>query len=447
MPDKQTPRYRFRGSIKPSADVKRPVKAYFNAADGSVAGGNGAKPTTATIDIFDVIDSWGGWWGISAGEVDQALAALGDGVETLYVRVNSPGGESTEGMAIANLLRAHAATVHVTTYGLAASAASHIAIAGDSLSMAPGSMLMIHKAWNYASGNADEMREVAATLDKFDLAQVGSYVMKAGSDTDWLALMAAETWLTAQEAVDLGLADQVGIQTGPPPVNPDDQAEPMPDCDGDTPFERAASVFDLSVFTRAQAVLAAKTPTATAAAGSQKGAGMDPAKLREALDLPVDASDIEVQAALATAGVIDKAGEPPTTTPPTTTPATEPAATPTPTAAAADTVTIPKAGYDELVANAQAGATAAQRLREQERDAFLDSVRAKFLPANRATWAAEYDKNPEATREWFKTAPDVVPLTALGKDTAPDVADLVMTDDEATELAGLARTTKEALLS
>jgi len=130
----EQPRYRFRGSIKPTAEVKRPVKAYRNAATDSATG---SKATAATIDIFDVIDSWGGWWGISAAEVDSALADLGD-VETLFVRVNSPGGEATEGIAIANLLRAHAATIHVTNYGLAASAASVIAIAGDTLTMAPG---------------------------------------------------------------------------------------------------------------------------------------------------------------------------------------------------------------------------------------------------------------------------------------------------------------------
>jgi hypothetical protein len=68
----ETPRYRFRGSVKPSAEVKRPVKAYRNA---DTTEANGKKSTSATIDIFDVIDSYGGWWGISAGEVDQALAA------------------------------------------------------------------------------------------------------------------------------------------------------------------------------------------------------------------------------------------------------------------------------------------------------------------------------------------------------------------------------------
>src|SRR5213596_4511 len=98
MPE-QPVRHRFRGSIKPTAEVKRPVKTYRNAesADANGAKSTSAKSTSATIDIFDVIDSWGGWWGVSAAEVDAALAKIG-AVDTLYVRVNSPGGEATEGV-------------------------------------------------------------------------------------------------------------------------------------------------------------------------------------------------------------------------------------------------------------------------------------------------------------------------------------------------------------
>jgi ATP-dependent Clp protease protease subunit len=97
------------------------------------------------------------------------------------VRVNSPGGEATEGIAIANLLRAHAAKIHVTVYGLAASAASYISTAGDSVSMAPGSMLMVHCAWNVARGNADDMRAEAAVLDKLDESIASLYALKAAA--------------------------------------------------------------------------------------------------------------------------------------------------------------------------------------------------------------------------------------------------------------------------
>jgi ATP-dependent Clp protease protease subunit len=79
------------------------------------------------------------------------------------VRLNSPGGEATEGVAIANLLRAHKATVRATVYGLAASAASVIAVAADTVSMAPGSMLMIHEASDIAFGDATRDAQAAST--------------------------------------------------------------------------------------------------------------------------------------------------------------------------------------------------------------------------------------------------------------------------------------------
>lgn len=250
--------YRFRGHIQPTAEVKRPVCAYRNQ---SAAGGDGDKPTTATIDIFDVIDSWGGWWGISAGEVDAALASIGD-IETLFVRVNSPGGEATEGIAIANLLRAHAATIHVTVYGLAASAASYISTAGDTVAMAPGSMMMIHDAWNVVRGDAAAMRATAAVLDTLSDSIASLYALKAGGTAaDWRAVMVAETWYGADDAVSAGLADKVGIDQSPPPVNGADQAPPLPDADGDgSPFDRAAKMFDLSVFEHAPS----RAPAATA---------------------------------------------------------------------------------------------------------------------------------------------------------------------------------------
>jgi hypothetical protein len=100
---------------------------------------------------------WGGWWGISARDVDAALKQIGD-VDTLYVRLNSPGGEATEGVAIANLLRAHKADVRVTVYGSPPRPRRTSHRRRHVVSMAPGSLMMVHDAWNIAFGTADDMR-------------------------------------------------------------------------------------------------------------------------------------------------------------------------------------------------------------------------------------------------------------------------------------------------
>lgn len=466
----ETPRYRFRGNVKPSAEVKRPVRVYRNADSTDV---NGTKSTSATIDIFDVIDSWGGYWGISAAEVDQALAGLGDGVTTLYVRVNSPGGEATEGIAIANLIRAHAATVHVTNYGLAASAASVIAIAGDTLSMAPGSLLMIHKAWNYVRGNADDMRDEAAILDKFDQSLADTYALKGGTDTDWLALMGAETWMTPADAVAAGLADTVGIETGPPPANPDDQAEPMPDVDGDTPFDRAARVFDLTVFTRAPAAFAA-TPKPPAEL-PEKHPHIEEAvtmtetelkALREQFGLGDDADEATVTAAAVAAAL--KPADPPEVTDEQAVAALAKAKGVKPedvTAALAkagkdDEPTVPdgkvlvsQTMLDELQAGARDGAAARKKQREEERDATVDAAwrDGKISADRKDTWKAAWDMDPEGTKADLDSLGVRFPVAGTtgyaGSDGSDGDGVQPFSDDEADALAQLAGVSKEALIN
>lgn len=267
---KRAQQYRYRGNVAPSAEVARPVMCRRNAAGAP----SGTSPvadaaTSATLDIFDVIDSWGGWFGISARDVDAALARAGD-VDTLYVRINSPGGEGSEGVAIANLLRAHPATVRVTVYGMAFSAASYIAIAGDVVSMAPGSMMMVHDAWNLALGSAADLRAEADALDALSDSIASLYVLKAGgTDAEWRAVMRAEKWYTAQQTVDAKLADRVGLDTGPAPINADDLDDELADLIDSLAEDsaarpalaaRAARRFDLSMFTHTPVALQRDEP-------------------------------------------------------------------------------------------------------------------------------------------------------------------------------------------
>lgn len=208
--------FRFRGQIPPAN--REPLKAEVNTK---------SNESVATLRIFDVIDSWGGPFGVSAKEVAQALDGLGPNITDLDVHLNSPGGEALEGIAILNLLRAHPARVTVTVDGLAASAASFIAAGADETVMARNSQLMIHDAWGLVVGNAEDMRDLAATLDKLSDNIASIYAEKAGGSTeDWRGAMKAETWYTADEAVTAGLANSVLAAEDAAPAN----------------------VFDLSVF-------------------------------------------------------------------------------------------------------------------------------------------------------------------------------------------------------
>ena len=200
------PQYRFRGAIQPSASVKTPVRAELL---GETDQGSGAK-----LYLHDVIDSWGGEWGVSAKEFTVALAQLGD-VSDIHLHINSPGGEVYEGIAILNALRTHPATVHPVVDGLAASAASFIAVGlaaepGASLTMGRNTELMIHDAWGIALGPESDMRAAADRLGAISNNIAGIYAAKAGSDPEtWRAAMLAETWYSADEAVAAGLADQI----------------------------------------------------------------------------------------------------------------------------------------------------------------------------------------------------------------------------------------------
>lgn len=128
----------------------------------------------------------------------------------LRVKVNSPGGAVFEGVALANALRSHPAEVTVQVDGIAASIASVIAMAADRVVVQPQAMLMVHDASGVCLGNAQDMTDMAALLDKISDNIADAYVAKAGGTRDeWRQVMKAETWFNAEEAVEAGLADEV----------------------------------------------------------------------------------------------------------------------------------------------------------------------------------------------------------------------------------------------
>lgn len=166
----------------------------------------------ADLYLYIEIADWGaGYSAHSAQSFKDELDYLGN-IDTLNIYINSPGGDVFEGNAIYNMLKRKKCTKNVYVDGLAASIASVIAMAGDKIIMPSNSMLMIHNAWTYTVGNSKELRETADMLDKINTSIRQTYLDKSNGkidEEDLTKLMDNETWLTAQEAYDYGLCDEV----------------------------------------------------------------------------------------------------------------------------------------------------------------------------------------------------------------------------------------------
>jgi ATP-dependent protease ClpP protease subunit len=162
-------------------------------------GGNAAD-----LWIYDEI----GGWGVTAQNLVSELSELN--VANITVHLNSPGGDVFDGIAITNALRDHPAKITVKVDALAASIASVIAQAADEIVMGRNSMMMIHNASGFVMGEAEDMEKMAALLRQTTENIASIYTERAGGKKDdWLAAMNIETWYTAEQAVDIGLADRV----------------------------------------------------------------------------------------------------------------------------------------------------------------------------------------------------------------------------------------------
>lgn len=165
---------------------------------------NSADGGAAEIAVYDEI----GYFGVTASDFVREIAALD--VERLDVRLNTPGGDVFDGVAIYNALRNHPATVTTYVDGLAASIGSVILQAGDRRVAAKASQSMIHDGHGVVIGNAADMRQTADLLDQVSNMIAGVYAERAGGSVeDWRALMLAETWYDADEAKAAGLVDEV----------------------------------------------------------------------------------------------------------------------------------------------------------------------------------------------------------------------------------------------
>ncbi|QAR45595.1 Clp protease ClpP [Kosakonia cowanii] len=167
-----------------------------------------AREGENSISIFDVIgaDFWGD--GVTASRIASALRSMNGGAVT--VNINSPGGDMFEGLAIYNLLREYEGKVTVKVLGLAASAASIIAMAGDEVQIGRGAFLMIHNCWVYAMGNRHDLAQIAADMAPFDKAMSDIYQARSGLDSAAIdKMMDGETYIGGSEAVEKGFADSL----------------------------------------------------------------------------------------------------------------------------------------------------------------------------------------------------------------------------------------------
>ncbi|GAA4809588.1 head maturation protease, ClpP-related [Tomitella cavernea] len=372
------------------------------------------KDAPPEIFIYDVIGSW--FRDTDAATIAQQIKDLD--ADELRVRINSPGGDAFDGIAIFNALRANDARVTVVVDGLAASAASVIAMAGDVIVMGPGSQLMIHEPWLFTEGSAGDLRKDADRLDKLATSITSIYAARAGGDVDqWRELVADETWFTADEAIDAGLADRVDSSAAP-----------------DARARAGAWSMKNFRFAGREHAPAPRIPSAEAVEVPERKGGVMPTlmeDLRQRLGTAEDADEKTVLAALdealaeqagdgaggisldvvatggggggggAVVGKLDLAAE----------------------MEKRGMVAVDSETLEQLRAGAEAGAAARARQEQAEREALVDAKiqSGAVPPARRDHWIAAFAGDPEGVREALAAMPDgLIPLAEIGHAGEPE---------------------------
>jgi ATP-dependent protease ClpP protease subunit len=338
---------------------------------------------SAVVRIFgDIGDSWVGD-SVSAAQFAADLEEMGD-VQALEVRLNSPGGDMFDGVAIYNTLRNHPAKVTAYVDGLAASAASVIAMGADELVMGTGTQLMIHDAWALSIGNADEMRAQAAVMDQLSDSMADIYADRTGGTPgEWRDAMRAESWYGADEAVQAGLADRV--------VKRDKDTS-------NTDVAAALRTSKIAAKYRYQGRAHAPAPHAPARPGGSTSKGGAVAHeftdeeftaLREKLGLGEDAAAGDLLDALD-----DKLEQ---ALSPMQAPAAEPVAAKLPDGV----VAIERGVLDELRRDAAAGAAARAEQVKARRTSLVDAAArtGKIRAADRERWLKNLELDPEGYEE------------------------------------------------
>jgi ATP-dependent protease ClpP protease subunit len=347
------------------------------------------------VYIYDEIgERWYGG-GVGARSMAQQLDDLD--VDTIYLHVNSPGGAAWDGITIMNALRRHKARVEVIVDGLAASAASVIAMAGDHITMNRGAQMMIHDASGGAWGNAELMEETAEILHKLSDSIADVYAARAGEDrAHWRALMQAESWYTAEEAVDAGLADE------------------WADAPSSAAENRAPTArFDPAVFSAAARANAPRVEIPELPVSSEPG---DPNRKENVVEHGDFVAGIRERLGMTDADVTDEAvlaaldealAEQPDI----------PAAPAATNALPEGAVTIDATVLAELQANARQGVEARAEQDRARRDGIVATAlrEGRITAASRDAWRAHLDKDEEGASTLLASlAKNTIPVEEIG---------------------------------
>ena len=187
-----------------------PRKGSYEAPSSAYEQWHPVKAATEDGNTLNILDEIGeSFWddtGMTARIVNSVLRRAGG--DDVTVNINSPGGDFFEGVAIYNMLREYDGLINVNVLGLAASAASIVAMAADELRIAKSATMMIHNSWGLVIGNQSDMRDAAEIFALFDRSMAGVYSARSGIDETEIAdLMADDFWMTGEEAVEKGFAD------------------------------------------------------------------------------------------------------------------------------------------------------------------------------------------------------------------------------------------------
>jgi ATP-dependent protease ClpP protease subunit len=386
------------GAKKPQWYHIGPALALADTATSGATADTAAPANSADVYVYDDI---GGWFGLTADDFVRDVAALD--VDQIVLHLNTPGGDAMEGVAIANVLRAHKAKVVVRVDGIAASAGSVVAMAGDEVVMSIGSELMIHDPWGYAVGDAVAIESYGRRLGTTGNALASTYAAKAGGTTEeWRARMQAETWYTAQEAVDAGLADRVAA------------ADEKATADGEqiTPGGSGGSFWDmwdtlkspdrhdLSMYNYAGRTHApAPSKQTKEVMNAVEFTDAQLTQIRTDLGLPEDADQDAVVAALskATSAETDDADAPPAVGTPTAT---------------SGTVTVDAEALASLRRQAERGEQAMARQEQEDRENLVSAAVAdgRIPPARREHWLKQLEADQGAADSLASLAPGLIPV-------------------------------------
>lgn len=391
-----------------------------------------ADQRVAQVYLYDAIDPW---YGVTAKDFARAWNELD--VDHIDLFINSPGGDVFDGIAILNVIRRTSAHVVAHVDGIAASAASFVAMGADEVVMSRNAELMIHDAWGYAMGNAEDMTKMAEDLGRVSQNIAEIYAGRAGGDpADWRNAMVAETWYSAQEAVDAGLADRVDADRDrtdakasidlsvfayagrgaapPPPVTATGRAELL-----------AAEAERLSGFTmtaeQRHAIEQATAPIFAVASPGDNKPPAEPAEpttpTQEGADtmsdtikkglidrLGIDAADLDDEQILA---AVDEA----------LAERAEPEPSNTKLALPEGTTLVEASALEELRAHAAAGAAARAQQTAEHRAGIVDAaVRdGRIAPARRDHWLAQLVADEEGAIQVLDSlAPGTIPLAPAG---------------------------------